>query len=180
MVTKRWLALGPAGAVLAGMSWAGVAAALDKDDTIHACAKVQGGDLRLVESEEDCLPAETFVEWSVEGPQGPPGPEGPSGVVETHVHVAEETAGPEVNFFAVTAMCEPGEVALGGGYSLFGPALSDAEVRLDRPVSTDVPGVNATLEDGDVPRGWNVMLNKFSDNPQSLTLTVWVLCAPTG
>ena len=179
MVTKRWLALGPAGAVLAGMSWVGVAAALD-GDTIHACAKEQGGDLRLVESEEDCLPSETFVEWSVEGPQGPVGPQGPSGVVETHVHVAEETAGPEVLFFGVTAMCERGEVALGGGYDLFGPALSDAQVRDDRPVSTDAPGVDPTLEDGDVPHGWSVFLNKPSADPKALTLTVWVLCAPTG
>jgi hypothetical protein len=180
MTVKRWLVVGPVGVIGAGMSWAGVAAAIHDGNTIHACAKVQGGDVRLVDDEEECLNSEELVEWSVEGPQGPAGPQGPSGVVETHVHVAEETAGPEVLFFGVTAMCGRGEVALSGGYSMFGPALSDAQIRLDRPVSTDAPGVDPTLGDGDVPQGWQVFLNKPSADPQELTLTVWVACAPTS
>jgi Collagen triple helix repeat (20 copies) len=43
---------------------------------IAACAKVPGGELRLVKSPSDCQAGERFVSWNAVGPIGPRGPSG--------------------------------------------------------------------------------------------------------
>lgn len=52
----------------------------DDSDVLHACARNKNGQLRLVDSEDDCRRKETEVSWGITGPQGPPGPSGGSGV----------------------------------------------------------------------------------------------------
>ena len=47
--------------------------------TISACAKKEGGDLRLVDSASECKKQERFVSWNAVGPPGPSGPAGPKG-----------------------------------------------------------------------------------------------------
>lgn len=65
--------------LLLGMTVAiGVAVAQDHD-TIQACANDKWGNLRLVESPDDCNKFESPVAWSITGPEGPQGPEGPEG-----------------------------------------------------------------------------------------------------
>jgi hypothetical protein len=159
------------GVLSAGVRSAGGGVTLDDGNTIHACAKNQGGGLRLVDSSDDCLASETLVEWNVQGPQGPPG------TAFVHVHTAEETS--DDPFFAVGAFCEAGEVALGGGYNMAGPALSGAEVRDDRPT---IPNALNAPGDGETPGGWAVFVNKVGPiaSELDLTLRVWVLCAPTS
>lgn len=67
---------------------AGIAAADVDDDIVNACARINNGQLRIVEGPDDCLNSEYPVLWNVEGPQGPqgeqgipgdPGPRGPEG-----------------------------------------------------------------------------------------------------
>lgn len=56
-----------------------------QDTYIHACAKVNGGDMRYVADVAECLPSEYPLEWSIQGPtgetgaQGGPGPAGLNG-----------------------------------------------------------------------------------------------------
>ena len=71
---------------------------------------------------------ETKLSWSqqgpagpqgLEGPAGPPGPEGPSGVAAIYTReqtfvVPEDTAG-----FARNVSCDVGDVAIGGGWSIW-------------------------------------------------------------
>jgi Collagen triple helix repeat (20 copies) len=46
---------------------------------IHACARVEGLDLRLVSSPDACRRNEVHIQWNITGPQGPMGPAGPMG-----------------------------------------------------------------------------------------------------
>ena len=46
---------------------------------IQACFKTVGGELRVVDSAEDCRPSETGLSWNQAGIQGPAGFTGPAG-----------------------------------------------------------------------------------------------------
>lgn len=153
-------------ASLAGEDSGGLSAALDDGNTIHACKKNQSGDVRLVDDADQCKPSETLVEWGVQGPAGP------SGVVDTHVHTAEGTG--ESGGVLVFALCEPGEVALGGGWdaSLFVEVADDAPVRADA-------GIISLADEGETPNGWFVQVD-VPDSNVEVTLQVRVICAPTG
>ena len=64
-------------AVLVG---GGVAiASSDDPEVLHACARNKSGQLRLVESPDDCKRKETGVSWGTTGPQGLPGSPGADG-----------------------------------------------------------------------------------------------------
>ena len=131
-------------------------------NTIHACAKQQGGDLRLVSGAGSCLPSENAVSWNIQGPQGP------SGAVGAHIHSASETS--TESFFSVQAFCEQDEIATGGGFSMFGQALTFAELRDSRP--------NTPLG-GDAPTSWIASVNKPGTELE-LQLNVEVICVPVG
>lgn len=49
------------------------------DDTITACVLDANGDVRIVNSPDDCRQQERVLTWNEEGPQGPVGPQGPQG-----------------------------------------------------------------------------------------------------
>jgi Lamin Tail Domain/Collagen triple helix repeat (20 copies) len=70
-----------AGFALAGTA-GGVGVRSTDDVLIHACAKEQNGQLRLVSGFADCTPSERPLSWNVQGPKGDrgdPGPPGPAG-----------------------------------------------------------------------------------------------------
>lgn len=162
---KRGRALTIGLAAVVGLAvYGGAAMAMHDVNTLHACAKENSGDLRLVADAQECKPSEAAVEWNVQGPTGPPG------TASVHAHIAEETS--DAPFFGVTAWCEEGEVALGGGFDMRGSALASAQVRRDQPVSDLFP--DAGIKEGEVPNGWRAFLNKGSGD---LTLEVFVLCA---
>lgn len=48
-------------------------------DVIYACVKINQGQMRVVQANEPCGPAEIKVWWNVEGPQGPQGLKGDRG-----------------------------------------------------------------------------------------------------
>jgi hypothetical protein len=58
---------------------AAVAMGTDEPEQIHACIKSTGGQLRVVEADQECLSSEQPLVWNVEGPQGEQGPVGPAG-----------------------------------------------------------------------------------------------------
>jgi hypothetical protein len=62
-------------AVVVGSSLSG-AVAEPSTEVIHACAKNNNGQLRLVAEAEACKKSEHAVQWGVQGPTGPPGPAG--------------------------------------------------------------------------------------------------------
>ena len=156
-------AAGPPRVSLAGFTPGGVGLSMHDGNTIHACAKLQGGALRLVSDGEACSPSETAVSWSIQGPPGP------SGVVAAHIHTASETSSEDV--VAVQAFCEPDEIATGGGFDMFGQALTFAEVRDSRP---------GTPLGGDAPTSWRVFVNKPGAGGLELQLNVYVICVPVG
>jgi hypothetical protein len=60
---------------------AGIAVAQVGDDgVVDACADTKGGDLRLVDTADDCTKKEVFVSWNQEGPLGSPGIDGIDGI----------------------------------------------------------------------------------------------------
>jgi hypothetical protein len=57
--------------VLGGVAFAAIP---DSDGTIHACYQKRNGDLRVVESSDDCRRSrELSLEWNQRGPKGDPG-----------------------------------------------------------------------------------------------------------
>ena len=72
----------PTVAALGAGSAIAVAAIPGDDGTIDGCYSRATGNLRVVESADDCRKAETAIKWNQRGPAGPqglPGPAGPKG-----------------------------------------------------------------------------------------------------
>jgi hypothetical protein len=55
------------------------AAIPDAGGVIHGCRNTGSGILRAVEGATDCSPAESALQWNVQGPQGDRGEQGPAG-----------------------------------------------------------------------------------------------------
>ncbi len=87
----------PVIAVIAGLAvlatvGIGYAAIPDSSGVLHGCYQKQNGNLRVVNSANDCRRSELAIQWNQRGPQGvpglpgtpgtpgPPGPPGPPGV----------------------------------------------------------------------------------------------------
>ena len=89
-----WLAAGPGYASDRKPDPAPVPA----DGVLRACAD-KHGDLRLVESHDECRRSETPVFWSVQGPQGPqgvPGIPGQPGVIQAFCQPLRAASVPRV------------------------------------------------------------------------------------
>jgi hypothetical protein len=68
------------GAIFAGQAgWAALGAHA-ADEQVFACLKSQNGQVRIVDADENCLPSEQALSWSIEGPKGDTGPQGPQGI----------------------------------------------------------------------------------------------------
>jgi hypothetical protein len=60
---------------------------------MYACADAKDGDLRLVDTADDCTKKEVAVSWNQEGPQGAPGIDGVDGIDGISCAVVEEPTG---------------------------------------------------------------------------------------
>lgn len=126
--TRRAKAAAATAALVAATTVGAVAAgaATNNDDTIHACASVWGGRLRMVKGPESCWDKwEDYVSWSAsggapvgpEGPQGPKGdtgpagPPGPPGVAS----LPEQYSKFEIGTGRVTLFCDDNDKLTGGG-----------------------------------------------------------------
>jgi hypothetical protein len=99
----------------------------------------------------------------VEGPRGPVGPRGPEGPAgATNVTVRGGTQGTGES----TALCNPGEVAVGGGGLSFDPEL--AFIRSSIPIPTGSP----------TPTGWSVFAARLDGTGAIATESVVICAAP--
>jgi hypothetical protein len=71
-------ARGGSGAFLAGGAVA-LAAIPDSSGVIHGCYQKNVGNLRVIDTGDDCRPSEIAISWNETGPVGPVGPQGPKG-----------------------------------------------------------------------------------------------------
>ncbi len=78
--SRRTVAVGVGGAIVAAGLLAGPAGATTDQSTglIRACINPKG-QIRIVESHEECLRREWPLAWSLKGLRGPAGPAGPAG-----------------------------------------------------------------------------------------------------
>jgi hypothetical protein len=103
MSTKiKWAAVCVLGGIIATGA---VATSLAAGDSLQACAKTEGGQLRLVTDSSDCLPSETAIAWSAT-----------SGTGTTFTTVSDTV--PATGLTTATATCPAdGRVVGGGGHA---------------------------------------------------------------
>ena len=151
-IARRWKVAATTLAVAVGwMAGEGLATA----QVIHACVRQNNGTVRIVADGVACAGNEDPLSWNAAGPAGPPGPQGPPSITSTYVRLREAGPNPDHWGHAVaTALCDPGDLALGGGG---GGGSFGQEMRASRPSGPDgaIPAFNN-------PAGWTVVFNPFS------------------
>ena len=154
----------------------------ETDDTIYACSSKWGGRLRQVNSLDDCYTRwENPVSWSqgAEGPQGEQGPQGEPGVAGAPGPKGDQgpkgdkgDPGVALYFYEVsesgidqvTAWCDSGDVATGGG------GVNDA---FDGRALNSSPVLNSSRH------GWTVSFTDIAPKARG-PLTAYAVCADTA
>jgi hypothetical protein len=119
--------------------------------------QVAAGSLRASDFKAGQLPA---------GPQGPKGDKGDKGLTSFAVRA---NAGQQPD--AVTATCNPGEIAVGGGAHSFDGVI-DASAPVSVPTAVFTVGMPSSL--GYTPTAWT---GHAVNNTGNAHVTVWVVCA---
>jgi len=148
--------------------------------TIIACVNNSSGTIHIVQEHMVCHNNEMELVWNAvgpEGPQGPPGPSGPPGepgepgppgepglVQFYNSDFGQATLDPGAVGQAF-AFCDVGDVATGGGYTMFNV---DTRILANAPHHTVNPSTN----------GWRVDALNLSAHQQ--TLNVVAVCADTA
>src|SRR5262245_59605965 len=116
--------------------------------------KVKNGTLTATDFKAGQLPA---------GSQGPKGDKGDPGIAQVTVRTSNVSSIPANSQKGAGAMCQPGELALGGGASSLVGVLT----------------VDSYHEGAyEAPNGWHV--NLLNTNPTPATFHVEVVCAKVG
>ena len=136
----------------------------------HGCVGKRSGSLRIVRSAKAChrrgRAAEYAIQWNQRGPSGPPGrdgndgargPAGPTGQTGAPGKDAAKNIVVRAQSYSVTANCNPGEKAVGGG----GVPDSGASIVASYPQPTS-----------GTPTGWRVAQSGGFFQP-----TTYVVCA---
>lgn len=98
-----------------------------------------------------------------QGPAGPPGNAGPHGPGFSDIRIVRNAVSrPDSTSIGLSLMCEPDEVALGGGGRVVG--LPDAAIRESRPV----------VQNG-IARGWIAAAQQSAEG--MITIHVTAICA---
>ncbi len=158
---RRWKTLlGVAAASLAvgaGIAWATIPGA---NGVIHTCFKANSW--RVIDAAaETCKPSETALAID-------------PGSVRAVIRAETQTIHPgEEHTF--TALCDPGEVATGGGWRLVGPLpVGPPPVTVDG----DVPqSASPEPSAGETPIGWKV-IGAVNQDATDHDVTVFAVCAP--
>ena len=122
---SRLIASFAAGVLISGLVVGGFAVAQPDEVEFTACVKNNNGQMRLVDSGDDCRTSEYPVTWNQAGQPGPPGPSGQSrgysaGVGDTLISVGgppvdlmvlDVPAGDYVMNLSLTARAEGGSAA---------------------------------------------------------------------
>jgi hypothetical protein len=167
-----WLLSGGAvGAVVAFGASLALAEIPGPDGTIHGCVGKLLGNLRVVDSNAQCLNSEITLNWNQTGAPGPAGPAGPAGPVgpvgpagpagtagvSNHEIIFASGDLPLNGDVDVTAACPGEKKVLGGGYIV--PSVLDTA-----PLSAPEGGGGA----------WRV---SFHSNGGSGVAQVYAICA---
>jgi hypothetical protein len=185
MRAKRLIVIaGTAALLVAGGS--AYAAIPDGGGVFHACYKTTDGQLRLVNSASQCLPAETATQWSETGPAGPQGQEGPQGPAGQQGDKGE--AGPQGpagtagvsgyekastgfgegtspgDFDSAQVDCPAGKSPVGGGFIAINENGSPT-------------GVSVVQDEAD-GEGWHVII--FNTSSSTVRLSAQVICVLAG
>ena len=163
-------------ALAAGVAYATIP---DSQGVIHACYKLDNGQLRLVDTA--CLSSESPITWSQTGPQGPIGPIGPKG--DTGLQGPQGIQGPQGQ---PGADGEPGISGYTVVHQSTGGAGLNHSVVVHCPAGTSVIGGGASTDlGGDVtqsapitqaPVGWFAFARDSFQSP-GWTLTATAICA---
>jgi hypothetical protein len=141
------------GVVALGALWAGAALAgggptFGPSDTITACHKWSGKDLRVVSDASKCRRSERALTWNVQGPPGPAGAPGADGAIGP-----AGPAGPAGPMGPAGARGPEGDAGPAGPAGPPGPALDSLDA-LDGAVCTRLDGsagaVDVAVTAGDV------------------------------
>jgi hypothetical protein len=131
--------VGAAAAVAAVAAGIAVASIPDGVGNIHACGKLDGGEVRVIDpgAGDACKTNEATLQWNVipphgpTGPQGPPGPTGPQGPQgaqgasganavtynpKTMIVSASVSAAQQIGGFFISLTCPQGTKALMGSW----------------------------------------------------------------
>ena len=132
-------------------------------------AQVQNGSLLAADFKSGQLPA---------GPAGPQGAKGDKGdpahlAPTVRAATATRTATPTETSVTVTAKCDPGEVATGGGgHSVNGLLIGDAPTT--EPLALFTTG--GVSPQGYQPTAWSAAA--VGDPGDDIDVTAWVVCTP--
>lgn len=142
----------------------------DGNGVIHGCYD-RSGSLKLIDTGagQSCPKGYTALSWNQSGPQGPAGANG-----VTHVVVRASAAIILLanTGFDVTANCNPGEIATGGGEHSLGqgnPGL--VSIFRSQPTLNGAPD----LASGATANGWRV--DAVNNSPYDTELQAYVMCA---
>src|SRR4051812_29322430 len=178
-VSRTRLVLVLIATIVASAVLGGVAVAKSTPTKVSACTKSK--EVRVLGYKVKCHKGEKKFTWSIRGEKGlkgspgptgktgATGPRGPVGRVGSIHHPdnsVPETPPADGSVYRVKAPCAPGELILGGGYSLTNASSVD-QVRASMPYFT---GTAATD-----PQGWEVDVLAVGSTHG---VNAWALCAP--
>jgi hypothetical protein len=143
------------------------------DGTIHACYGNGDGSLRVVDEGKTCPRNFNPISWSEQGPQGPQGPQGQQGepgpqgqdVGDAEIYRRFNTETTTSNRVILTVSCDPGDVALSGGYQ---------HAPRDVIVWADQPSPPSTGSD------WLVGFERVGGDTETVTFTAFARCLDTN
>jgi hypothetical protein len=133
----------------------------DKGDAGPQGAKGDKGDAGPQGAKGDAGPQGPKGDTGPQGPKGDTGPQGPSGTASIRSNSNSNASSNATQ--TLTAMCDSGQVATGGGGSI---DSSNAYLYANAPIFSN-----------GVPVGWTASAAKSGGNGQ-YTLRVYVLCGP--
>lgn len=146
--------------------------ALQGDEEVSANAYGQGDRNSNGNFDFDCVNNNNF-----EGGQGQVGPQGPSGITRldaTNIYsvINSSSPAPGSTFTFASALCDPGDLVLNGGYNLLGSNIVDNE-----SVTTGIDQPIVDPQAGALGAGWFTFVS-INEEPSSseLRLNVLALC----
>ncbi len=144
-------------------------------------AKIRGNAITSAKIKDGTLLTRDFapgqLKIALKTVKGPAGPQGPPGATTVVIRSVGGAAGADGRYTA-TAVCSPGERAVGGGAALLGPAHTNDHVLMSRPgVTAGAGGFGAGSNvpvAGDTPTAWTAEVYSALSGR---TLNVYVICA---
>jgi hypothetical protein len=185
-VSRTRLVLVLIATIVASAVLGGVAVAVSTPTKVSACTTKSHG-VRVLGHKVKCHKGEKKLTWSIRGKQGVKGPAGARGPKgdrgATGLTGARGPAGKPGNVHLVpvtnrvlsatadvpitaTAACNPGELAVGGGYN-----LTDTDIGKRDLVQASMP-----YDDGNGVQGWTAVILPTTDLNTPHGVRAWALC----